>query len=238
MNEQLLEIANISSGYGKSVVLRDVSLSVSEGEVIGIIGPNGHGKTTLLNTISGCVQIKGGAIVFGGQRLNGFDPERIAQLGIAHIPQGDLVFPEMTIEENLTIGGYLVPTKEQREERLEEVFAIFPKLRERASQVARTLSGGERRMLAIGRGLMTEARILMIDEPSLGLAPIIIDQIYEVLTDLKRQGRTIILVEENPSRVELFVDKVHLIDNGSIVWSGTADDLRSSESVLETYLGG
>lgn len=238
MAEQLLQISDVNSGYGKSIVLRGVTMDIAKGEVVGIIGPNGHGKTTLLNTISGFVEAKSGTIMHAGHRLNGLRPERIVQRGIVQIPQGDLVFPEMTILENLLIGGYLEPSQDRRERKLDEVFAIFPKLKERAHQVACTLSGGERRMLAIGRGLMTRSDILMIDEPSLGLAPIIIDQIYEVLIELKRQGRTIILVEENPSRIETFADNVHLIDNGAAVWSGTAEELRTSDNALETYLGG
>lgn len=237
-HKPLLEIQGLTSGYGKSVVLRDISITVAEGEVVGIIGPNGHGKSTFLNTISGFVKASSGSIRLRGQPTVGRAPELIVSSGIVQIPQGDQVFPELTVKENLLIGGYLVATNELRQELLNEVHRIFPKLEERQDQLASTLSGGERRMLAIGRGMMVRSDILMIDEPSLGLAPIVIDQIYDVLRLLKNQGRTIIVVEENPSRVEEFADSIYLIDNGLVVWSGTPGELRGSDDILETYLGG
>lgn len=238
MTEILLKIDGISAGYGNATVLRDVSIDIRKGDVIGIIGPNGHGKTTLLNTISGFVRPKYGAIIYFGRVINLLRPEQIVKRGIIQIPQGDLVFPDMTIEENLYVGSYLEDSPARRNASLEDVFQIFPKLQQRRDQVASTLSGGERRMLAIGRGLMSPSEILMVDEPSLGLAPIVIDQVYAVLDELKKQGRTIILVEENPGRVEDFADQVVLLDNGSIVWSGSAGELKESDNILETYLGG
>lgn len=237
MPEPLLELEDVTAGYGGSVVLRGISMSVHAGEVVGIIGPNGHGKTTLLKTISGLVRARSGAITLDGRSIAKSPPDRIVSSGLVQIPQGDLVFPDMTVEDNLLTGAYLLPS-DRRPAQLESAYAMFPKLRDRRGQLASTLSGGERRMLAIGRGLMTDSRILMIDEPSLGLAPIVIDQIYAALERLKDQGRTIVLVEENPSRVEDFASLIHLVDSGVFVWTGTAADLKRSESILETYLGG
>lgn len=237
MSDPVIKLENVSSGYGDLKVLDDISFSLHQGSVIGIIGPNGHGKTTLLNTISGFVKVFKGDIRLDGQRMNRRQPHQIVANGIVHVPQGDLIFPEFTIAENLHIGGYLEASSEARTQALERVFSIFPKLALRYNQLASTLSGGERRMLALGRGLMTPRRALMIDEPSLGLAPIIIDQLYSVLHELKRQGQTILIVEENPDRVIDFADEILLIDNGSVAWRGNSEALKNMDGILETYLG-
>ncbi|WP_210211122.1 ABC transporter ATP-binding protein [Borborobacter arsenicus] len=183
----LLDITRVSAGYGSFTVLRDVSISIRPGTVFGIIGPNGHGKTTLMNAISGFVRLSKGSIRLGGQRIDGLPPHRIAASGVAHIPQGDLVFPDLSVFENLSMGAYLERSAARQRERLDYVYSIFPKLGQRSNQCASSLSGGERRMLAIGRGLMGDSRLLLVDEPSLGLAPIIIEQIYEVLRVLKKK---------------------------------------------------
>lgn len=237
MSELVLSVDGLSAGYGAVTVLRDMSFAVTQGGVIGIIGPNGHGKSTLINAISGFVRLSGGQIRLDGDRIDGLPPHRIVERGIVQIPQGDLIFPDLTILENLHVGGYLDLSFEARRISLDEIFSILPKLAERRRQVASTLSGGERRMLAIGRGLMIKSRVLMIDEPSLGLAPIVIDQIYQLLFDLKKAGRTILLVEENPDRVMDFADQVLLIDNGAIVWSGAPGEMQRLAGMLETYLG-
>lgn len=237
MSETVLEIDGISAGYGDLTVLRDISIAVKGGTVAGIIGPNGHGKTTLINAISGFVRTAHGQIRLDGKRIDHLTPHKIVAKGVVQIPQGDFIFPDLTVAENLYIGGYLEPTAEVRGSRLDHVFSIFPKLADRRHQIASTLSGGERRMLAIGRGLMVKNRILLIDEPSLGLAPIVIDQIYEVLRSLKKAGNTIILVEENPGRIDDFADELFLIDNGSVVWSGSPREAERMDSMLETYLG-
>lgn len=238
MSEAVLELSDVFAGYGRTIILRGVNLRVDHGEVFGIIGPNGHGKTTIFNAISGLVAVSAGTVLHRGAILNGMRPEKIAARGLVHIPQGDLVFPDMSVEENLIVGGYLLNSQDRCLKRLVEVYALFPKLKQRQTQIARTLSGGERRMLAIARGLMRTSDILMIDEPSLGLAPIVIDEIYEALAEIKRSGRSVILVEENPSRVELLADNACLIDNGQIAWAGSAASLKSADSILETYLGG
>jgi branched-chain amino acid transport system ATP-binding protein len=195
----LLQLQNVVSGYDGVTVLKGISFDVGKGEFITVVGPNGHGKSTLLKTISGLVPLRSGAILTSGTPLSG-EAHRIAAFGIAHVPQGDMLFPEMTVLENLLMGAYLSPSRAETNRRLEEVYDLLPKLRERRSQYASTLSGGERRMVGIGRGLMMGSELMLIDEPSLGLAPLIIEQIYEVISSLSKAGRTILLVEENPAR--------------------------------------
>ena len=238
MDEPLLRIENVTAGYHGQNVLRDLTFSVESGDVVTIIGPNGHGKTTLLRTISGLVRPSKGEVWLDGKSLRGLKVSSIVQLGIVHVPQGDLIFPDMTVRDNLLIGAYLPAANAEAGKRLQEIFQLLPVLEERQGQVARTLSGGERRMLAIGRGLMTGGRILMLDEPSLGLAPIVTDQIYSVIVNLKEEGHTILLVEENLSRVSGFSDTIYLLDSGRFVWQGAPNDLRLHQEILETYLGG
>lgn len=238
MTAPLLELRDISAGYGVQQVLRGVSMEASEGELVTLIGPNGHGKTTLLRCISGLVRLTDGAISFDGARLDGLEVHQIVKRGIVHVPQGDMIFPDMTVLDNLLMGAYLPSARAEADERLEGIFELLPALAERRGQVSSTLSGGERRMLGIGRGLMTGGRILLIDEPSLGLAPLAIEQIYEVIANLKQRGRTILLVEENAERVLDLADRVYLLDDGRIVWQGAAEELADQEEILEAYLGG
>ena len=234
----LLDIKGVSSGYGQHLVIRDVSLSIEQGQLAALIGPNGHGKTTLLRTISGLVRPQQGTILLAGKRIDGMRADEIVAAGIVHVPQGDLLFPNMTVLENLRMGAYLPEAGRQESIRIEEVFALLPKLKERQNQLASTLSGGERRMVGIGRGLMAGGQILMLDEPSLGLAPIVIDQIYAVISLLRKQGRTILIVEENATRIAEMADAMHLLDNGSFAWSGSGAELLSRPEILSTYLGG
>ena len=234
----LLDIRGVSSGYGHLQVIRDISLSVAQGQLAALIGPNGHGKTTLLRTISGLVRPTEGSISLAGKRIDGMRADEIVAAGIVHVPQGDLLFPNMTVLENLRMGAYLPEAGRQESIRIEEVFALLPKLKERQDQLASTLSGGERRMVGIGRGLMAGGQILMLDEPSLGLAPIVIDQIYAVISSLRKQGRTILIVEENATRIAEMADAMHLLDNGSFAWSGSGAELLSRPEILSTYLGG
>ena len=181
---------------------------------------------------------KEGTISLAGKRIDGMRADEIVAAGIVHVPQGDLLFPDMTVLENLRMGAYLPDAGRQESIRIDEVFALLPKLKERQNQLASTLSGGERRMVGIGRGLMAGGQILMLDEPSLGLAPIVIDQIYAVISSLRKQGRTILIVEENATRIAEMADAMHLLDNGSFAWSGSGTELLSRPEILATYLGG
>jgi len=238
MATPLLTIDSISAGYLGRDVLRELSLEIEQGAFVAIIGPNGHGKTTLLRAISGLLPLHGGRIALDGADIHRRRPDEIVAAGIVHVPQGDLLFPDMTVLENLQMGAYLPAATAKMAERLDEVFALLPKLAERRNQVASTLSGGERRMVGVGRGLMTGGRLLMLDEPSLGLAPIIIDQIYDVIVRLKASGRTILLVEESVARVTDKADRIHLLDNGRFVWQGAGSELMGRPEILATYLGG
>lgn len=237
MSAAALRLDGLHAGYGGQRVLRGVDLEVPEGQVVTLIGPNGHGKTTLLRCISGLVRPSAGRIMLDGAEITDRPAHEIVARGVGHIPQGDLIFPEMSVYDNLMMGAYLPEAYAGADAKLAEVFALLPRLQERRRQIASTLSGGERRMLAIGRGLMSRARVLLIDEPSLGLAPLVIDQIYEVIADLKAKGLTILLVEENASRAMDNADQVHLLDDGLIVWSGTAAQMAENEDILATYLG-
>jgi branched-chain amino acid transport system ATP-binding protein len=234
----LLELKNISAGYGHQLVIRDLSMAIEAGAVAALIGPNGHGKTTLLRTISGLIRPRQGTIAFGGRAIERLRSDEIVAQGVIHVPQGDLLFPEMTVLENLRMGAYLPEAAKRENERLEEVFALLPKLKERRRQLAGTLSGGERRMAGIGRGLMAGGRLLMLDEPSLGLAPVLIDQIYGVIQSLRQSGRTVLIVEENATRIAEIADVLHLLDNGEFAWSGAGQELLARPEILATYLGG
>jgi branched-chain amino acid transport system ATP-binding protein len=233
----MLEIENLSAGYGNQRVLHGVSLSLGEGQLVAVLGPNGHGKTTLLRCVSGIVHPATGHIRLGGEEIGGLRIDQIVNRGVVHIPQGDLIFPQMSVLENLLMGAYLETNRATTKQRLEQVYGLLPRLGERQHQIANTLSGGERRMLAIGRGLMIGGKTLLIDEPSLGLAPLAIDQIYQVLTNLKAEGRSILLVEENASRVADVADVAYLLDDGRIVWQGLAQQMWDNAELIETYLG-
>jgi branched-chain amino acid transport system ATP-binding protein len=235
MTEAALEIVDASAGYAGRIVLDAIRLSARKGELTAIVGPNGHGKSTLLKAISGLVPVTSGEIRLDGSRIDGLRPDQIVERGVIQVPQGDLLFPAMTVHENLLMGAYA--NSGGAAERLDFVFTLLPKLKERRNQTAGTLSGGERRMCGIGRGLMAGGEVLMLDEPSLGLAPIVIEQIYEVIFNLRREGRTILLVEENAERIAEHADMIHLLDNGRIAWSGLGAELMARPEIVETYLG-
>ena len=233
----MLEIVKIESGYSSQSIIKGVSLEVPKSKLVTIIGPNGHGKTTLLRSISGVIRLQSGEINFEGKRIDNLRVDEIVDKGIVHIPQGDMLFPEMNVKDNLLMGAYLVRNQPEIKKRITQVLELFPQLGERENQIASTLSGGERRMLAIGRGLMTGAKILLIDEPSLGLAAVVIDDIFKILKELNNQGQTILLVEENVSRVINVSDHIYLIDDGLIAWQGTGEELSSESNIMEVYLG-
>ncbi|AZO07971.1 ABC transporter ATP-binding protein [Mesorhizobium sp. M3A.F.Ca.ET.080.04.2.1] len=234
----VLEIERLSASYGGGDVIEDVSLRIPQGEVFGLVGPNGHGKTTLLRAISGLLPRQRGIVRFDGHAIDGLAAEKIALRGIVHVPQGDLVYKDMSVFENLLVGGYTNPLPGQTGSRLDLVYELFPKLKERSGQKANSLSGGERRMLGIGRGLMmAEAKLLMLDEPSLGLAPIIIEAIYEAIHRLRQMGLSILIVEENVNRIASVADHLSMMSHGHIVWSGDPGELSSRRELMETYLG-
>ena len=233
----MLEIVKIESGYSSQSIIKGISLEVPKSKLVTIIGPNGHGKTTLLRSISGVLRLQSGEINFEGKRIDNLRVDEIVHKGIVHIPQGDMLFPEMNVKDNLLMGAYLLRNQPELKKRITQVLELFPQLGERENQIASTLSGGERRMLAIGRGLMTGAKILLIDEPSLGLAPVVIEDIFKILKELNNQGQTILLVEENVSRVINVSDHIYLIDDGLIAWQGTGEELSSESNIMEVYLG-
>lgn len=234
---QLLSVKGLVSGYRYLRVLHGIEVNVDASGITAIIGPNGHGKSTLLRTLSGLLPAWEGEIRFDGNPLPAGAPAR-ARLGLVLVPQGDQLFMGMSVEENLLMGGYVREDRKALRKTLASVYQLFPKLYERRNQRANSLSGGERRMVGIGRGLMADAKLIMIDEPSLGLAPLIIDQIYGALGQLASAGRSILVVEENPSRVAGIASTFYLMDGGRFVWHGSAADLTRSGGVLKTYLGG
>jgi len=233
----ILEVRDLWAGYGATMVVRGLGLAVETGQTVVIIGPNGHGKTTLLRTVTGLIRPKRGEVLLDGERVDGRTPEHLAGLGMVHVPQGDQLFPDMTVEDNLVMGAFLPASWKQRRRSLERVYDLIPKLRERSDQRARTLSGGERRLVGLGRGLMREARILMIDEPSLGLAPVAIETVYGAIREIHEAGTTILLVEENFTHIGDVADVVHIVEMGSIVRSGSLEELSKDRTVVETYLG-
>ncbi|MFP4641810.1 MAG: ABC transporter ATP-binding protein [Dehalococcoidia bacterium] len=233
----MLEISNIDTSYGKVKVLRDVSLRVDEGEVVALVGANGTGKTTLLNTISGLLHPSSGNISFLGSRIDRMLPHSIVELGLAHIPEGRKLFADMSVRENLEMGAYPRRAWKQRRKTLEQVYHLFPRLKEREGYLARTLSGGEQQMLAMGRGIMSRPRLCAIDEPSNGLAPRLVSECFQIIESLREQGITVLLIEQNVKQTLETADRAYVIENGEIVLAGTGDELLQSDHVKRAYLG-
>jgi branched-chain amino acid transport system ATP-binding protein len=234
----LLEVKNIRVHYGKAEALRGVSLRVDEGEIITLIGANGAGKTTTLSTISGIVPPTSGEIWFKGKRINGMPPHAILRLGIAHIPEGRRVFATMTVLENLETGAYLRKDKRAISKDLDSIYESFPVLKARRGQAAGSLSGGEQQMLAIGRALMANPRLLLMDEPSLGLSPVLVDEVGDIVRDINRSGVTIVLVEQNARMALKLANRAYVLEVGSITLEGNSNDLLQDEHVKKAYLGG
>ncbi len=233
----MLKVTDLVAGYAGSEVLHGLSLQVGDGESVVVLGPNGHGKTTLLRAISGLIRPSAGVIEFDGRVISNKSASEIVATGLVHIPQGDLPFPELTVMENLLMGAYRPEAWRERKQKLQQVFELFPVLAERPNQLARSLSGGERRMLALGRGLMGKAKLFMIDEPSLGLAPFLIENVYETIQNIKKTGLSILLVDENAEHVAGLADRVYLLEAGVLIKEGSAEEMLRDEALLEAYLG-
>jgi branched-chain amino acid transport system ATP-binding protein len=234
----LLELKDVHTYYGAIHALRGVSLKVDEGEIVTLIGSNGAGKSTTLRTISGLLRPREGEITMGDQRITGMAPHRIVELGICQSPEGRRVFGRMSVQENLAMGAFSRKDKAKMGQDFERVYALFPRLKERISQKAGTLSGGEQQMLAIGRALMSAPRVLLLDEPSMGLAPILVEQIFEIIRTINQQGTTVLLVEQNALMALGIAHRGYILQTGEIVLTDVSENLRQNEGVRRAYLGG
>lgn len=233
----MLTIKKLNVTYGQIQVLRDVSLEVKEAEIVSLIGANGAGKSTTLNSVSRIIPIKSGEIHFEGKRVDGLQSNEIIELGIIQVPEGRRIFPYMTVQDNLDMGSYNKKAREKRKESLERVFGLFPRLAERRNQLAGSMSGGEQQMLAIGRGLMTVPRILMLDEPSLGLAPLLVETIFSVLEQINKEGVTVLLVEQNVKKSLSISNRGYVLENGNIALEGIGEELLQNSYLRKAYLG-
>ena len=234
----LLEIKNLFVHYDKAEAIRDVSLGVEEGSITTLIGANGAGKSTILRSISGLKKITGGEIWFRNKRIDGIAPNKIVGMGVAHVPEGRRVFGLMTVGHNLRIGAYLQKDRKKFDQDLERVFHHFPRLKERTNQLGKTLSGGEQQMLAMGRALMARPKILLLDEPSLGLAPLLVKEIARIIKEIKDSGLSVILVEQNASLALKLADKGCVLETGRVAIEGNADELINNDYIKKAYLGG
>jgi branched-chain amino acid transport system ATP-binding protein len=235
--QPVLELSMVSAGYGSVPAIHDVSIMIGEGEAVGLLGANGAGKSTTLRAVSGLVRKTSGRITFMGTDLGALPAHRIPELGIAHVPEGRQVFPEMTVQENLEIGAYVPKAKAARRHSLDLVYGIFPRLADRRKQLAGTMSGGEQQMLAVGRGLMLQPRLLMLDEPSLGLAPVMTDVTFEKIAEIHRMGTAILLVEQNVSRALSLVQRAYVLESGQVMMHGSSAELAGNKQVQAAYLG-
>jgi len=233
----MLKVSNINTFYGKAQALWDVSLEIGESEIVALVGANGAGKTTLLNTISGLLRPASGSVEFLGKRIDGLEPHTIVELGISHIPEGRRLFADMSVRENLEMGAYTSEAWKRKGETLEQVYQVFPTLKERGGQLARTLSGGEQQMLAMGRGLMSKPKLCMFDEPSFGLAPMLVLEVFQIIQSLREQGITILLIEQNVRHTLEISDRGYVLENGQIVLEGQSEKLLKEELIRKAYLG-
>lgn len=233
----MLKVKNIATNYGSIKALKDVSIFVSEGEIVALIGANGAGKTTLMKTIVGLIAPVAGSVTFCGRDITRQPPHIIVQAGISLVPEGRRIFPRMTVLENLELGAYLKKQKKEVAADLEKIFRLFPKLQERQRQIAGTLSGGEQQMLAIGRALMSRPKLLLLDEPSMGLAPIIVEEIFEIIKDINRSGTTVLLVEQNAHMALSIAAKGYVLETGTVVLEDRAANLLTNDEVKKAYLG-
>ncbi len=233
----MLRVESLEVEYGKIQALWGVSFGVSAGEIVALVGANGAGKTTTLKAISGLLRPRAGAVYLGGERLDHRAPADIVARGVVHVPEGRKLFPEMTVLDNLLMGGYPGPARPHRRRRLDEVFGVFPRLAQRRRQLAGTLSGGEQQMVAIGRGLMAGPKLLMLDEPSLGLAPILVEEMFRVIAGINRTGVAVLLVEQNTANALALANRGFVLESGRVALAGTGAELLANEQVREAYLG-
>ncbi len=234
----MLEVKNLEVYYGVICALKGISFEVNEGEIVSLIGANGAGKTTMMQSVVGLIPKRSGSVIFDGKDITKMPCHNIVQLGMTQVPEGRRIFQELSVYENLMMGAYTVRNQQQFKEDLEYVFDLFPRLSERRNQIAGTLSGGEQQMLAMSRALMIRPKLLMLDEPSMGLAPILVDQIFEIIKHLHEQGTTILLVEQNASKALEISDRAYVLETGNITISGTGRELMNSPEVQKAYLGG
>jgi branched-chain amino acid transport system ATP-binding protein len=233
----MLTLSGVSAGYGSFPALFDVSLEVAIGEAVGVVGPNGAGKTTLMRVISGLLPASAGALEFEGRELTHLPAHRIVEAGIAHVPENRRLFARLTVEENLRIGAFIRSARNQFAERRDWVYTLFPRLAERRRQLAGTLSGGEQQMVAIGRALMSKPKILLMDEPSAGLAPLVVEQVFDLVRRIREEGFTVLIVEQNVSQVLAVVDRAYLLEVGRIRLAGSATELRDNALIRQSYMG-
>lgn len=233
----MLKVENLEVYYGMIQAIKGVSFEVNEGEVIALIGANGAGKTTILHTITGLVGAKAGSIEFQGQNLLKTPPHKIVSMGMAHVPEGRRIFQELTVLENLKLGAYTRSSKSEIEETIQMIYSKFPRLEERKEQIAGTLSGGEQQMLAMGRALMSHPKIILMDEPSMGLSPLYVNEIFKIIEEISSTGTTVLLVEQNAKKALSIADRAYVLETGNIVLEGKAKDLINEDSIKKAYLG-
>ena len=233
----LLEVKDLEVSYGVIKALKGISFEVNEGEIVTLIGANGAGKTTTMQSVNGLIPKKGGTVIYDGEDITKTPCHKIVHLGMSQVPEGRRIFQELTVYENLLMGAYSKKKDEHFEEDLEKVYKRFPRLAERKNQIAGTLSGGEQQMLAMGRALMSRPKLLMLDEPSMGLSPLLVDEVFDIIKDINKDGTTILLVEQNAGKSLAISDRAYVLETGSIVLSGTGEELAASEEVKKAYLG-
>lgn len=234
----LLEVNNLEVRYGVITALKGISFEVNEGEIVTLIGANGAGKTTTMQSIIGLIPSHAGSIIYDGTDITKMPCHKIVHLGMSQVPEGRRVFQELTVYENLVMGGYSIKNNSNFKDDVDKIYERFPRLAERKNQIAGTLSGGEQQMLAMGRAMMSHPKLLMLDEPSMGLSPLLVDEVFEIIKDFNKDGTTVLLVEQNAGKSLAISDRAYVLENGQIVLSGTGKELMSSEEVKKAYLGG
>ncbi len=234
----MLEVKELNVYYGVIQALKGINFEVNEGEIVTLIGANGAGKTTAMHSIMGLIPVTSGTVTYMGQQINHVPPHKIVHMGMTQVPEGRRIFQELTVYENILLGAYIQKDKKAIKEDIELVYENFPRLEERKKQVAGTLSGGEQQMLAMGRALMSRPKLLMLDEPSMGLSPLFVDQVFEVIQRIHREGTTILLVEQNAGKSLAISDRAYVLENGKVAYSGTAKELSESDEIKKAYLGG